>query len=93
MKASIQSVQWATRLLFDSVEGISNSVEQMHETIARHPLPWSSNPSVPTQAHGIIASTVYSGIRRVNGLVRQGADFAFGSRAPDIGSYILRYYS
>lgn len=86
MKASIQSVQGTTRLLFDSVEGISNAVEQMHETIARHPLPWSSNPSAPTQAHGIIASTVYSGIRRANGLVRQGTDFAFSIRAPDIGS-------
>jgi len=60
MKTSIQTVQGGTRLAFDTVEGITNTVERMHETVARSPLPWSSQPERPTRAHGLIAAAVYA---------------------------------
>jgi pimeloyl-ACP methyl ester carboxylesterase len=64
-------------LVFDSVEGITNVVERMHETIARHPLPWERQPLEPTRAHGIIAASVYATIRGVNGALREGVDRSF----------------
>lgn len=78
MNTSIQTVQGTTQLAFDSVEGVTNSVERMHETIARHPLPWSPQPTKPTRAHGLIAAAVYAVIRGVNGALREGVDQAFG---------------
>ncbi|MEZ5572764.1 MAG: hypothetical protein R3E64_12145 [Halioglobus sp.] len=48
----------------------------MHETIARHPLPWSPRGNQPTGAHGLIAAAVYATIRGVNGVLREGADVA-----------------
>lgn len=78
MNTSVQTAQGTTRLTFDAVEGITNTVERMHETIARHPLPWSPQPSTPTRAHGLIASTVYAAIRGVNGTLREGVDRSFG---------------
>ena len=77
MKASIPSLHGASQLIFDTVGGITNAVEGMHETIARHPLPWSRAPTEPSRAHGYIASAVYSGIRAVNGALREGVDQSF----------------
>ncbi len=77
MKASIPTLHGASQLIFDTVEGVTNAVEGMHETIARHPLPWARQPTEPTRAHGFIASAVYSGIRAVNGAVRVGVDQSF----------------
>ena len=74
MKRSLQTVQGGTRLIFDSIEGITTMVERMHETIARHPLPWSPQPEQPTRAHGLIASAVYASIRGVNGAMRASVD-------------------
>jgi pimeloyl-ACP methyl ester carboxylesterase len=81
MAISIRALQGGTRLAFDSVEGITNTVEHMHETIARRPLPWSPRPARPTRAHGLIASTVYHSIRGTNGLIRAGTDRLFGLAA------------
>lgn len=78
MALSIRAIQGGTRLIFDSVEGITNTVENMHETIARRPLPWSPRPDQPTRAHGLIASSVYHSIRGTNGLLREGTDRLFG---------------
>lgn len=78
MNTSMQTIRGTTRLAFDSIEGVTNAVEQMHETIARHPLPWSPQPSRPTQAHGVIASAVYAVIRGVNSALRDGVDHSFG---------------
>jgi hypothetical protein len=44
MAISIPTIQGGTRLVFDSVQGITNVVEGMHETIARRPLPWTPKP-------------------------------------------------
>ncbi len=77
MKTSIQTLHGGSQLIFDSVEGITNTVEQMHETIARRALSWSSAPGEPDTAHGLIASAVYSTIRGVNSMLCQGADKAF----------------
>jgi pimeloyl-ACP methyl ester carboxylesterase len=77
MNTSIKAIQGGTRLLFDSVEGITNKVERMHETIARAPLPFSTQPSQPTGAHGLIAAGVYKIIRGINGGLREGVDKSF----------------
>ena len=74
MPGNLNSVRGATRLTFDSVEGIVNVVEQMHETIARRPLPLARRPEGRTRAHGLIASSVYSLIRGVNATLREGVD-------------------
>ena len=86
MSNSIDTLQGGTRLAFDAVEGITTMVERMHETIARRPLPWASQPDEPGRAHGWIASSVYSTIRGVNNALREGADWSLaavpGSASP-----------
>lgn len=74
MPGNMNTVRGATRLTFDSVEGIVNVVEQMHETIARRPLPLARRPEGRTRAHGLIASSIYSLIRGVNATLREGVD-------------------
>ena len=78
MNTSIQSVQGGTRLAFDSVEGITNTVERMHETIVRRALPWSQLIYGTDRSHGLTASAVYAAIRGVNGALRTGIDRSFG---------------
>lgn len=85
MNTSIQTVQGTARLAFDSVEGITNTVERMHETIARHPLPFTPQPDKPGRAHGLIATAVYGIIRGVNSTLREGVDRSFGL-LPDTGA-------
>jgi pimeloyl-ACP methyl ester carboxylesterase len=77
MNTSIQSVQGGTRLAFDSVEGITNTVERMHETIVRRALPWSQLIYGTDRAHGLTASAVYAAIRGINGALRTGIDRSF----------------
>jgi len=77
MSASRGTVHGGARLIFDSVEGVTNTVERMHETIARAPMPWVQQPAEPTRAHGRIAAAVYSTIRGVNSTLRRGVDLIF----------------
>ena len=77
MKTSNHTLHGSSQLLFDTVENITNTVERMHETIARRPLPWAKQPEELTKAHGLIAAAVYETIRGVNGLLRTGTDKAF----------------
>jgi hypothetical protein len=58
MSPSIKTVKGGTRLVFDSVVGITNVVEGMHASIAR----------------GMISASVYSIIRGVTGALREGVD-------------------
>lgn len=74
MPGHLSTARGATRLTFDSVEGIVNVVEQMHETIARRPLPFARRPEGNSRAHGLIASSIYSVIRGVNATLREGVD-------------------
>ncbi len=76
MPGNLSSARGAIRLAFDSVEGIVNVVEQMHETIARHPLPLAQRPQARTRAHGLIASSIYSLIRGTNATLREGVDLS-----------------
>jgi pimeloyl-ACP methyl ester carboxylesterase len=78
MAISIPTIQGGTRLVFDSVQGITNVVEGMHETIARRPLPWTPKPLERGRSHGLIASSVYASIRGTTGLLREGTDQVFG---------------
>ncbi|MEE4145054.1 MAG: alpha/beta fold hydrolase [Halieaceae bacterium] len=75
MNASINSIQGGTRLVFDSVEGITNTVERMHESIARTPMLLA--PVQPPRAHGLIAAGVYKVIRGINAGLREGVDRSF----------------
>lgn len=77
MNTSVRTIQGATRLAFDSIEGVTNSVEKMHETIAQGPLAWLPGSAKPARAHGLIATSVYSIIRSVNSALRDGADYTF----------------
>lgn len=77
MASTLRTVQGGTRLVFDTVQAVTNSVERMHETVARHPLPWSEQPDEPGRAHGLIASGVYAAIRGINGALREGIDRTF----------------
>lgn len=78
MNTTLQTVQGTTRLVFDSVEGITNSVERMHKTVAQRSLPWAPPSASSGRAHGVIASAVYSVVRGVNGALREGVDRSFG---------------
>lgn len=72
----------ALGLAFDAVEGLADIVEGMHRNIAVGPL-----GAVPTGAAPGIAGFVYSCVRGVNGLLRDGlastAHAGDESRAPD----------
>ena len=83
MHTSLQTLQGSTRLLFDSVEGITNKVERMHQTIARVPLPFAPPPQQPSRAHGLIAAGVYHMIRGVNASLREGVDRSFTALPSD----------
>ena len=78
MGTSIKTVHGSTMLAFDSVRGVTNSVEHMHTTIAGQSMAWAPKITGVRQAHGLIASAVYATIRGVNGALRQVADRAFG---------------
>ncbi|MFT4767512.1 MAG: pimeloyl-ACP methyl ester carboxylesterase [Glaciecola sp.] len=77
MNPSIKTVQGTTRLMFESVDLISNTVEDMHETIARRAFVWSPPPQEKTYAHGAIATAVYDVIRRVNRSLQKGVNHSF----------------
>ncbi len=83
MNDSLRKIKGSAKLAFDSVEGITNAVERMHETIARAPLPWVPQTQEVTRAHGLIASSVYSIIRGINAGLREGADRTF-ALLPDL---------
>jgi pimeloyl-ACP methyl ester carboxylesterase len=78
MKTSNQVLQGASGLTFDAITGITNAVEGMHRTIAGTALPQSNQP------HGMIAASVYSTIRAVNGVLREGIDRSLNA-LPSIG--------
>lgn len=82
MATSLRNVRGLTRLGFDSVAGLVDTVERMHETIARHPLPFMPRPAGPTRARGLIASGIYSIIRGVNVVVREGTDLSLRTLYP-----------
>ena len=63
-------------MAFSAATGLTTAVEQMHETIARRPLPWDSRPDHPTRAHGIVASAVYAAIQGALGASAKGVDLA-----------------
>ena len=86
MNTSLRTIHGTTRLAFDSVEGITNTVERMHETIARRPLPWAAQPTSPARAHGLIAAAVYATVRGVNNMLRAGTDQSFALIPDSIGA-------
>jgi pimeloyl-ACP methyl ester carboxylesterase len=77
MTTSIRTIQGGTRLVFDSVEGITNTVERMHEAIAGVPLAFLPPAARPARVHGPIAVGIYKLIRGINGCLREGIDGTF----------------
>jgi pimeloyl-ACP methyl ester carboxylesterase len=77
MTPSIQTIRGATRLTFDSVEAVTNIVENMHETIAEAALPLPGKLTNSRRAHGLIATGVYSVVRGINSALGKGAEYAF----------------
>ena len=80
MATPLQIVQGTARLAFDSVGGITNTVERMHETISRNPL---LPPDRTNRAHGAIAAGVYAAIRGINSALGAGVDRSIGV-IPDV---------
>ena len=79
MYPSFDTTRGGTRLLFDSVEGITTTVERMHEKIAATALP---RPASARGAHGAIATLVYRAIRAINAGLREGVDWSL-EQVPD----------
>ncbi len=77
MSTPIQTIQGTALLAFDSVEAITNSVQKMHDNIAKGPLAWLPGGHRPAGAHGLIAGGVYAAIRGVNSALRTGVDQTF----------------
>ena len=77
MNTSIRTIQGGARLLFDAAEGMTNTVERMHESIASTSMRFMPPAAQPTRAHGVIASGVYKVIRGINGGLREGVDKSF----------------
>jgi hypothetical protein len=83
----LATVRGSAQLAFDAFAGLTNTVEQMHETIARRPLPWTPRSSALTpdrtsRAHGLIAATVYTLIRGAIRGCAKGVDLALGALPP-----------
>jgi pimeloyl-ACP methyl ester carboxylesterase len=76
MTTRIRAAHGTTRLAFDSVTGITNTVERMHSAIARGPLPVPRSAETG-RAPGLIAAAVYSTIRGVCGALSDAADHSF----------------
>ena len=70
MSAIVKRVLGSAQLAFDAVEGVTNSVEGLHENIAATPLALIPGVSPPPRSHGAIAASVYGIIRGVNGGLR-----------------------
>lgn len=75
----------ASRLAFDSVDGISRIVEGMYRNIAATPLPFGQAPDGPAPG---IAGLVHNVVRGINGGVRGASELAL---AP-LTNYLDRYY-
>jgi pimeloyl-ACP methyl ester carboxylesterase len=76
MPVALRNLRGGAQLAFSAAAGLATAVEQMHETIARRPLPWNSRPDHPSRAHGIIASGVYAVIQGVLGATAKGVDLS-----------------
>ncbi len=76
MSDSMQTWRGGTRLIFDSIEGITNTVERMHGRIAQSAMmPLPRDGRMPLIKHTV--GPVYSTIRGVNGALRTVADAVF----------------
>lgn len=78
MAISRATARGGTRLTFDAVSVLADTVEELHATIARGAPPWSPRPRKPRRAPGIITPFVYRTIRGVNSALREGVDGILG---------------
>ena len=73
----VRVVQGSNQLAFDATDVVVNTVERMHESIARGATFWVPRPLRPARSHGRIASSVYQSIRGINGALRSGNRILF----------------
>lgn len=85
MSTDMKAIQGGTRLLFDVIQGITNTVEQMHKTAAQASLSLEGSTPKTNQSDGAVAARVYNTIRAVNGGLREGLDRSFGLLPKDSG--------
>jgi pimeloyl-ACP methyl ester carboxylesterase len=78
MASSIRNIRGATRLTFDCLAGITNTVMQMHGAVARRSSPFSNARLAGDEpALGAISKAVYSSIQSVLHGLREGTDKSF----------------
>ncbi len=82
MEHTVRSVRGGVRLLFDVLAGVVHTVERMHDTIARLPVPWATDPDPAPGAHGPIAAATYGAIRTGAGWIREALDTALELAVP-----------
>jgi pimeloyl-ACP methyl ester carboxylesterase len=68
--STVSSVLGGAQLVFDAVEGVTDSVERLHDSIAATPRAMTPGLSPHPDSHGRIAGSVYRIIRGVNGGLR-----------------------
>ena len=74
-----KTVQGATRLAFDAVEGVTNIVEGMYRNISSFSMPFGPEPEGGARG---IAGVVHEVVRQSNGQIRDAVDRALGLMAP-----------
>ena len=70
MTTRLKSLIGGVQLVFDAVEGITNTVEGMHANIAATPRALIPGITPTARSHGTIAAAVYAGIRGTNAGLR-----------------------
>ncbi len=70
MNLPTNMVKGGVSLVFDCVEGVTNTVERTHASIARFAAPGSQTLYGTKRSHGLTSAAIYSTIRGVNGLLR-----------------------
>jgi pimeloyl-ACP methyl ester carboxylesterase len=81
MTSTITTLRGFAGLAFDCFKGLVSVVEEMHETIAGHPLPWSPPPTQLAHARGPIAASVYDIVRGISAGLAGGVDRSVGALA------------
>ncbi|MEH6608016.1 MAG: hypothetical protein V7696_01510 [Halioglobus sp.] len=68
----------AARLIFDTVRGVTNIVEQTQESIVGKVVPGESSHSVGAMASGIFAAPIYTAIRGISDALGVAVDESLG---------------
>ena len=70
MNRQVNQLLGGAQLVFDAIEGVTNTVEHMHANIAGTPQRLLPGISPSENSHGLVAAAVYKSIRGVNAALR-----------------------